>query len=155
MKSKKSCLRREISLMQGFPSSHPYMTQNCIKLSLTLNNLCELKVHTNKEAREVRNRISLSPSGRWALKLLGFNSLFSFPRLCHLQSTQKFHQSRIILCEETLKQSSSYFHAEKLVKITLWIIPINYLLKVPHLLSMTIDSLRGAWLVFSLWPLLY
>lgn len=55
------------------------------------------------------------------------------------------------VCENLQSKDSSYFHIETplLVNTTLWIIPISYLLKVPHLLSVIIDSLWRAWLVFS------
>lgn len=121
--------------------------------------LCELKVHTNEKRpkkKQIRG-ILLSPclcpaGGPWNWP----QSPFYFLRLCHFTKHSDISLEQACFVSENFQsKGSSYFCIETplLVKITLWIIPISYL-DVPHLLSMTIDSLWGAWLVFSLWLLL-
>lgn len=74
-------------------------------------------------------------------------SPFYFLRLCHFTKHSDASLEQVyFVTENPQSKHSSYYCIETplLVKTTLWIIPISYLLKVPHLLSMTIDSLWGA-----------
>lgn len=105
-----------------------------------------------KEEAEQGHFISFSLSCGWALQLLGFNSPFLFSKTLSLTKISDVPlEQDYFVCENLQSKDNSYFCIETplLVKRTLWLIPINYLLKVPHLLSITIDSLWGVWLVFS------
>lgn len=68
-------------------------------------------------------------------------SPFYFLRHCHFAKHSDVSLEQDYFVSESKDSSYYCIGTPLLVKTTLWIIPISYLLKVPHLLSMTIDSL--------------